>query len=66
MEKLKDENRLVLKQYRQLKEKTEKDVVAGFSQGAIPDSLGTDPEVRMCICYCTILYFVQCKMIDRY
>ena len=46
MEKLKEENRVVLKQYRQLKAKNEKDV-AGLAHGAIPDSLETDPAVSV-------------------
>jgi len=61
MEKMKEEHRLVLKQYRQLKVKTEKDVAAGFSQGAISDSLETDPGVRMCIYYCIMLYLCNVK-----
>lgn len=42
MEKLKDENRVVLKQYSQLKAKAEKNVAAGLS-------LDNDPSVSTCV-----------------
>jgi len=43
MEKLKDENRVVIKQYSQLKAKAEKNVAAGLS-------LEYDPNVSTCAC----------------
>ena len=61
MKTLKEEHRLVLKQYRQLKIKSEKDVAAGFSQGAISDSFEIDPGVRICIYYCIMLYLCNVK-----
>jgi len=54
MEKLKNEKNIVVKQYRQLKAKNEKDV-SGFSQGAMADSLETDPRVSI-YTYVVILY----------
>ena len=61
MEKLKEENRVVLKQYRQLKAKNEKDI-AGLSHGAIPDSLETDPAVSVSTCNCVMLFtYRACK-----